>query len=255
MAIGAGHAGSSTPDPQSLIAGPDFSHIDAWAFDLDNTLYPADCNLFRQIDARMASFIQDRLQVSAEIARRLQKEFYVRYGTTLAGLMNEHAVAPDEFLDFVHDIDLSPLAANPALADAIADLPGRKFIFTNGSASHAERVMGRLGVADAFEDIFDIRAAGWRPKPQRETYEGFVKACAISAANAAMFDDIAHNLAPAHALGMTTVLVACSAEWIADEPVERRPAAPGDRHAHVHHVTDDLAGFLARAVSSSSEER
>ncbi len=228
----------------------DFSYIDAWAFDLDNTLYPADCNLFREIDARMTAYIETHIGIAPDHARRLQKDLYVRHGTTLAGLMNEHAVDPEDFLAFVHDIDLSVVAPNPLLGERICALPGRKFVFTNGSTGHAERVMARLGVGHAFDAVFDIKAADWRPKPLRETYDRFLAHCAIAPKRAAMFDDIAQNLAAAYALGMTTVLVASAAAWVADEPAEKRPALPGDRHAHVHHVTDDLTAFIGALVAA-----
>jgi putative hydrolase of the HAD superfamily len=233
----------------------DLGHVEAWIFDLDNTLYPAECNLFRQIDARMAEFIRARLGVDDAQARRLQKSFYVRYGTTLAGLMREHHVRPEDFLGYVHDIDLSVVPENADLAALIAALPGRKFVFTNGSVAHAERVMARLGLLDRFDAIFDIAAAGYLPKPHAETYRRFADACLIDGRRAAMFDDIAHNLEAAHALGMTTVLVSSRAEWIADEPADKRPGRPGDRHPHVHHVTDDLTGFLARARTAAQGER
>lgn len=223
----------------------DFSHIDAWVFDLDNTLYPAECNLFLQIDSRMCDFIAARLSVDATTARRLQKGLYAAYGTTLSGLMREHQVPANEFLDYVHDIDLSVVPENKALAARLAELPGRKFIFTNGSTAHAERVIAKLGLGDVFEAIFDIHAAGYQPKPCRDSYEKFVRHCAVRPSGAAMFEDIAHNLETPHALGMTTVLVASEAPWIADEPAGKRPATPGDRHAYVHHVTDDLTGFLS----------
>lgn len=233
----------------------DFSGVDAWVFDLDNTLYPAECNLFRQIDARMADFIEARLRIDRTAARRLQKDFYVRYGTTLSGLMREHDVRPQEFLDYVHDIDLSVVEENALLAARIAALPGRKFIFTNGSVAHAERVMNRLGVAAPFDAVFDIHAADYLPKPHRATYEKFLGRCGVVAERAAMFEDIAHNLEAAHALGMTTVLVSSNADWIADEPADKRPAIPGERHAHVHHMTDDLTGFLASVKTSQALTR
>lgn len=222
----------------------DFTHVESWVFDLDNTLYPADCNLFAQIDTRMTQFIESALGVPHSEARRLQKHFYVEYGTTLNGLMREYGVSPDEFLAFVHDIDHSPLAANPVLGQRIGALPGRRFVFTNGSAKHAEDVMERIGIADHFDDIFDIRAADFTPKPHRMTYERFLRTHGIDARAAAMFEDLAHNLEAAHALGMTTVLVSSEADWIADEPADKRPARASDRHPHVHHVTDDLATFL-----------
>ncbi len=238
-------------------AAADLSHVTRWVFDLDNTLYPAATNLFGQIDARMRAFIEHVLTLPPEDARRLQKDYYVRYGTTLSGLMVEHGVDPDAFLDYVHDIDLADLSADPALAAAIATLPGERYIFTNGSTAHAERVIEKIGLAGQFNDIFDIRAAAFTPKPHRETYQRFLLRHGIEGGQSAMFEDLAHNLEAAHALGMTTVLVSSDAPWIDDEPPEKRPAAPGDRHAHVHFVTDDLAAFLhgARLSIHASGER
>jgi putative hydrolase of the HAD superfamily len=230
----------------------DLTHVESWVFDLDNTLYPAECHLFRQIDARMTDFIRRTLGVEHAEARRLQKHYYAQYGTTLAGLMREHKTAPDEFLDYVHDIDFSVVPEDKALAAAMRALPGRRYVFTNGSVAHAERVIDRLGLHGVFNDIFDIRAAEWTPKPHPETYERFVARCAVRPAEAAMFEDLAHNLEAAHALGMTTVLVAQAADWFADEPADKRPATPGDaKPDHVHHMTDDLAAFLAMARKST----
>jgi putative hydrolase of the HAD superfamily len=244
----------AAPDVAAAAGAPDMRHVDCWVFDLDNTLYPAECRLFAQIDARMAAFIQGRLGLTEAEARRLQKDYYVRYGTTMSGLMREHAVRPDDFLDYVHDIDLAAISADAALAERLTALPGRRFVFTNGSTRHAENVMGKLGIAHLFEAVFDIAAADYLPKPHRETYDRFLGAHAVAPARAAMFEDLAHNLEAAHALGMTTVLVCSAAEWIADEPAAKRPALPGERHAHVHHVTDDLPGFLGSAAIAERME-
>ncbi len=229
-------------------ARPDLSHVDTWIFDLDNTLYPAECQLFAQIDRRMTAFMEARLGLAPDEARRRQKQFYADYGTTLSGLMIEHGVAPGDFLGYVHDIDVTAVPANPELAERIANLPGRRLVFTNGSVAHAENVMNQLGVAALFDDIFDIAAAGFTPKPKRAAYDLFVNRYGVAPARAAMFEDLAQNLAEPHALGMTTVLVCSQAEWLNDEPAGKRPARPGDVHEHVHHVTDDLTTFLGRAV-------
>ncbi len=225
-----------------------FADVDLWIFDLDNTLYPAECNLFRQIDARMAAFIEARLNLAHADARKLQKDYYVRYGTTLSGLMREHGVAPGDFLDFVHDIDASVVPRNPTLRANIDALPGRKFVFTNGTVAHAENVLARIGLTDLFADIFDIEAAAYTPKPHREAYDRFLGRAGAAPERAAMFEDIAHNLAEPHARGMTTVLVASDAPWMDDEPPEKRPAhrAEAIDADHVHHVTDDLTDFLRR---------
>ncbi len=230
----------------------DLSHIDAWVFDLDNTLYPAECNLFAQMHVKMEAFIQQRLGLSQEAARRLHKDYYVRYGTALSGLMRENAIEPGDFLDYVHDIDLAVVEANEALASAIAALPGKRYIFTNGSVKHAENVMARLGVDGLFDAIFDIEAAAYTPKPHRETYERFLGANAIAAKRAAMFEDLAHNLESAHALGMTTVLVCSQAAWAEGEPEHMRPGRVGERSAHVHHVTEDLTDFLGTVITAAA---
>lgn len=231
---------------------PDLRHVDAWVFDLDNTLYAAECALFSQIDARMTAYICKRLNLSHEAARRLQKDYYVRYGTTMSGLMNEHDVEPDHFLDYVHDIDLAPIRPHPALADAIEALPGRKFIYTNGSARHAENVAGALGLFHLFDDVFDIRAAQYEPKPRRAPCEAFLRHYDIAPERAAMFEDLVQNLETPHALGMTTVLVCSDAAWLADEPHEKRPARPGDGGDHIHYVTGDLAAFLSGAITAKT---
>jgi len=243
--LGLGNRLKSTSGAES--PNPDLTHIDAWIFDLDNTLYPAECNLFREIDARMTAYVRDRLGLAHDDARVLQKDYYVRYGTTMSGLMREHAVDPDDFMAFVHDIDLTVVAADERLAASIAALPGRKFVFTNGSVRHAENVLARIGLSTHFDEIFDIKAAKYTPKPHRETYERFLETHSIEPAAAAMFEDLAHNLEAAHALGMTTVLVCSAADWIAGEPAAKRPARVGETHDFVHHVTDDLAAFLAAA--------
>lgn len=234
-------------------AAPDLAHVGSWVFDLDNTLYPAQCRLFSQIDARMTEFIRMTTGVAHDEARRLQKHYYVKYGTTLSGMMAEHKTHPDAFLDYVHDIDFSVVPEDPSMRAAIEALPGRRYIFTNGSVPHAERVLSRIGVNGLFDDIFDIRAADWTPKPHRATYERFLASTRIKAHEAAMFEDLAHNLEAAHALGMTTVLVASDADWFADEPEAKRPARPGEeKPEHVHHVTDDLAAFLAAARKAAA---
>lgn len=228
-------------------ARPDLRHVENWIFDLDNTLYAAECRLFAQIDARMTDYIRDRLDLPHDEARRLQKAYYVEYGTTMSGLMKKHDVCPDDFLGYVHDIDVSVIRENRPLAEALDALPGRKFIFTNGSVAHAENVAGALGVLSCFDEIFDIKAAGYAPKPRPEPYDKFLASHGVKPGTAIMFEDIVQNLEAPHALGMTTVLVHSDAAWLDDEPHEKRPARPGDSGAHVHYVTDDIAAFLKGA--------
>jgi putative hydrolase of the HAD superfamily len=225
-------------------------HVESWVFDLDNTLYPASSSLFPQIDVRMRQFIAQRLNLSLDDAFVLQKRYYREYGTTLSGLMQVHGLEPDAFLDYVHDIDHSVLDVAPALDAVLARLPGRKLIFTNGSERHAINVMDRLGIARHFDGIFDIAAACFIPKPQPECYAAMVKRLGIKAARSAMVEDIHRNLAPAAALGMTTV-------WV-------RQAGHPDFHvldqddtdlSYVHHITDDLVKWLEGVAPAPARVR
>ena len=211
-------------------------------FDLDNTLYPPDSDLWPQIDARITGFLMDFLGLDGLAARALQKHYYKTHGTTLKGLMTERRLDPAEFLAVVHDIDRSNLAAAPALDHSIRALPGKKYIFTNGSTGHAEATARQLGILDNFSGIFDIAAAGYVPKPLPEAYQLFFTRFGIVPGRAAMFEDLVKNLAVPHAAGMTTVLVAAKAsvEDNRDAWEKQQTADPT-----VDFVTDDLAGFLA----------
>jgi putative hydrolase of the HAD superfamily len=224
----------------------DFSHVDTWVFDLDNTLYPHHLNLWQQVDDRIRGFIADFLKVTPEDAFRIQKDYYKRYGTSMRGLMAEHNLTPDDYLDYVHKIDHSPLLPNPALGDALERLPGRKLILTNGTRAHAAAVMARLEIDKHFEDVFDIAAADLDPKPLPQVYDRFLKKHGVTPARAAMFEDLARNLDVPHRLGMTTVLVVPPP----DKPIVREGWELAGRDApHVDYVTDDLAGFLRSVVT------
>ena len=232
---------STRPAPRA------FGHVETWVFDLDNTLYPHHLNLWQQVDERIREYIAGYLKVPHEEAFRLQKDYYKRYGTSMRGLMTEQGMEPDDFLDFVHQIDHSPLTPNAALAAAIEVLPGRKLILTNGTRRHADAVLARLELARHFEDVFDIVAAELEPKPSPQTYDRFLKAHNIDAARTAMFEDLARNLVVPHALGMTTVLVVpehTREVFREDWELEGREAP------HVDHVTDDLVGFLEAVARS-----
>ncbi|MGV6802226.1 MAG: pyrimidine 5'-nucleotidase [bacterium] len=222
----------------------DLTHIDCWIFDLDNTLYPAECNLFAQIDDNMRQFIENALNLSPEDAHILQKHYYTKYGTTLHGLMKEHGIAPDHFLEYVHNIDVSALPQNPELKNYLSQLPGKRYIFTNGSAKHAQNVATRLEILDLFDGVFDIEAAIYQPKPKAETYHRFIRDYSIRPHSAVMFEDIARNLTIPHQIGMTTILVQSNADWLDREPEHGRPSRPGEVHPHVHHQTNCLTKFL-----------
>ncbi|SES32547.1 putative hydrolase of the HAD superfamily [Tranquillimonas rosea] len=208
----------------------DFAHVRTWVFDLDNTLYPPEARLFDQIERRMTAWMNRTLGMEKDHADRLRQDYWQRYGTTLAGLMAEHGVDPVGYLEDVHRIDLADLAPDPTLAEAIGALPGRKIIYTNGSAPYAARVAGARGLGDAFDAIYGVEHAGYRPKPERAAFERVFARDGVETAAAAMFEDDPRNLEVPHALGLRTV-------HVAPEATE----AP-----HIHHHTDDLGGFLLR---------
>jgi putative hydrolase of the HAD superfamily len=208
--------------------------VGTWIFDLDNTLYPASCRLFDQVQVRIRQYIRENLGLSESEALALQKRYFQEHMTTLRGLIVNDGIDPHHFLDFVHAIDLTGLAPNPALDAAIAALPGRKVIFTNGSVPHAERVMEKVGIGRHFETIFDIVASDFVPKPDLGVYRRLCAEHRIDPSAAVMIDDMPRNLAPAHELGMTTVLVKTEDDW----------AGPEVDPSFIHHVTEDLAAFL-----------
>ncbi|CAN1537173.1 COG1011 Predicted hydrolase (HAD superfamily) [Rhabdaerophilaceae bacterium] len=222
-----------------------FTGVETWVFDLDNTLYPPHSDLWPRIDQKITHFIAELLGVDGLTARAIQKYYYQIHGTTLNGLMREHAIDAHDFLEFVHDIDRSSLAADAVLSNAIANLPGRKFVFTSGSVKHAELTMRQLGIDHLFEGIFDIVAAEFHPKPARRTYERFLERFAISPVTAAMFEDIPRNLEVPAEFGMRTVLVVPGEQGDHKEDWERyKEHGPGADGIRFDHVTADLPVFL-----------
>lgn len=223
-----------------------FAHIDTWVFDLDNTLYPQTADLWPKIDERITLFMMRLFGLDAISLRALQKHYYQQYGTTLRGLMTEHNIDAAHYLEFVHDIDRSSLPHNHSLAEAIAALPGRKLILTNGSRHHAIATAKQLGIDHLFEDVFDIIAADFIAKPEAAAYERFFRHLKVDPERAALFEDLPRNLIVPHAHGVTTVLVLPGE----DEVVEREAweIASGNE-PHVDFVTRDLVGFLEGIVS------
>ena len=209
-----------------------FTEIRAWVFDLDNTLYPPETRLFDQIDQRMTSYVMKTLGVSEPEANHLRTKYWAEYGTTLAGLMRLHDLDPLPYLVAVHDIDFSVLTPDPDLRARIAALPGRKIVYTNGSAPYARRVVEARGLDGVFDQVYGVEDAGFRPKPEREAFAEIFTRDGLQTDRAAMFEDDPRNLAAPHAMGLRTV-------HVAPEPTP----AP-----HIHHHTDDLAGFLARLL-------
>jgi putative hydrolase of the HAD superfamily len=186
---------------------PRFAHIRNWVFDLDNCLYPASTGLFSLIDERMGAYIQRLLDCDPVEAKRVQKAHFHEHGTTLAGLMREQGVDPHHFLDDVHAIPLDRVTADERLGSALSRLPGRKFVFTNGDAPYARRVLQAIGIDGHFDELHDIHASDLRPKPDPYGYRLLCERFGIDPAQALLADDMVQNLAPAKALGMTTVWV------------------------------------------------
>ena len=214
--------------------------IRTWIFDLDNTLYPASADLFSRIDARMTAYVARMLAIDEGEAFRIQKAYFHRHGTTLAGLMAEHGVDPHAFLADVHDIEMDVLERDAPLAAAIALLPGRKLVFTNGDTPYALKVLDRLGLGESFEAVHDIHAMGLVPKPDPSAYAGLCAAFGIDPTTALFAEDMARNLVPAKAIGMTTL-------WI-DNGSEQGPEAARD---HIDFTTGNLTTWLHEILETS----
>ena len=207
-----------------------FDHVRTWVFDLDNTLYPPQARLFDQIEVRMTDYVSTSLGITTAEADRLRKKYWADYGTTLAGLMEVHGIDPGPYLTDVHDISFHPLEPDALLAAQIAALPGRRIVYTNGTAPYAERVLEARGLAGLFDAVYGVEHAGFQPKPRRAAFEAVFTLDGLDAAAGAMFEDDPRNLAAPHEMGMRTVHVAPE-------------ALPVD---HIHHHTDDLTDFLRR---------
>ena len=218
--------------------GCPLGEVETWIFDLDNTLYPGSCRLFEQVQQRMNQYICDRLNLSPDAAAELRRKYFLEHGTTMNGLMKVNRIDPHEFLAFVHEVDLACVPPDPALVSALAKLRGRKIVHTNGSVRHAERLLDHLGVSDSFSGIIDIVAADFEPKPALPGYRLLLLRHAVEPKTAIMVEDMARNLAPAAELGMTTAWMRNGLDWAAAE-------SDSD---YIHHIIDDLAGFLGAAV-------
>ncbi len=205
-----------------------FSHVEHWVFDLDNTLYHPSARLFDQIEAKMITYVMDTLGIDHGAADKLRGDYWRNHGTTLAGLMQEHSIDPEPFLVAVHDISLDHLEPDQMLAGHIKALPGRKIVYTNGSAPYAERVLAARGLSGLFDGIYGVEHADYRPKPERSAFERVFAQAGVETVKAAMFEDDPRNLTAPHAMGMRTV-------HVAPEVFESD---------HIHHHTMDLTEFL-----------
>ena len=222
---------------------PELSHVTNWIFDLDNTLYRGDANFFAQIDKKITAYISRYLALQPQAARHLQKEYLAEYGTSLSGMMAMHGMDPAEFLDYVHDVELDMLKPDPDLRAHIAALPGRKFIYTNGSKGHARNVASHLNLFDLFDGSFGVEDANYQPKPKQPGYDIFNDVFNIDPTKAIFFEDSVRNLEIPKAMGMVTVLITTEADF-SDEPEITRPAGSTTRADWVDFVTHDITAFL-----------
>lgn len=236
-----------------LKTSPDLSHIRHWIFDLDNTLYRADVEFFSQIDNKITDYVSRYLALQPMKARELQKEYLAEYGTSLSGLMAVHNMDPAEFLDYVHDVDLTALEPDPSLRAAIENLPGKKWIFTNGSRGHAKNIATHLNLFDLFDGHFGIDDVDYIPKPKRSPFIKFCDFFEVDPKKAIFFEDSVRNLEVPKHMGMTTVLVSSDADW-SHEPEDVRPAGQTTKAKWVDYTTDDLPGWLAKNTNLSREE-
>ena len=228
-------------NPSRVVQNNGFQGIETWVFDLDNTLYPVTERLLAHIDTHLGDFIANFLEIDRTEARRVQKDYFRKYGLTLRGLILHHGLDPARYFEQMQPMDLSEVDPNPALSDTIRRLDGRKLIYTNASAGHAEMVLDRLGMAGLFEAVYDIAAAGYIPKPAVEAYRKMCEIHHIDPETAVMIDDIARNLEPAAEIGMTTVWMKTDAAW----------AKGIDGGDHIDHVTGNLQAWLEGIVAGS----
>ena len=211
--------------------------IDTWIFDLDNTLYSADSGIFQQVHKLMGKFIVEHLNVNINEAKNIQRKYYRKHGTTLRGLMDNHGIDPDSFLEEVHKLDYSIVSPNLKLAKDLENLNGKKFIFTNANKKHADSILDKLQIANLFEGIFDIKMANYIPKPEIQTYEKLIETYNINPNTTIMFDDIAKNLVPASKIGFTTVWIDVGHENFSDDIASSKK--------YLDHLTKDLSNWLS----------
>ena len=223
-----------------------FAAIDAWVFDLDDTLYSIAPELAALFDGRMRSFIEREIGLSPEEASRLQNDLFRRHGATARGLFIEHGVKPDDFLEYVHDVDHSLIEPDPVLAEAIGRLPGKRYVLTNSPLSHATRAIEQIGATAHFTEVFDFASLGGHAKPNPKVYEALVAEIGALPERTAFFEDIARNLTEPQRLGMTTVLVV---------PPSTRELFRGDwdleagSRPTTDFVTENLRGFLTAVLA------
>jgi putative hydrolase of the HAD superfamily len=222
--------------------------ITCWLFDLDNTLYSPHSNLFPQIHERMGSYLMDYFKIGREAAHDLRYQYFKKYGTTLRGMMAEHAIDPDDFMAYVHDVDLNDIEPCPKISALFEGLQGRKFIFTNADYRHADRILNHLHLRHHFEAIFDITDGEYVCKPDTAPYEKLLQRYNLKAQECCMIDDMQMNLKAAAELGMTTVWMRHEADWLRTKPLS------SEHYPHCHHVINDLTLFLEQITRTPPDD-
>tara|TARA_B100001013_G_C24555145_1_gene420205 strand:+ start:322 stop:999 length:678 start_codon:yes stop_codon:yes gene_type:complete len=211
-------------------------NVDTWVFDLDNTLYSADSGIFQQVSELMGKFVSKHLNIDIKEAKKIQRKYYKKHGTTLRGMMDNHGVDPDTFLNEVHQLDYSIVEPDQKLNEELDKLRGKKIIYTNANLQHVNQVLSRLELTNMFDDIFDIKMADYIPKPELNPYKQFIDKFNINTSCAIMFDDIAKNLVPAKDLGFTSVWINAGYENFSDDIASSRGS--------LDYETKDLSSFL-----------
>tara|TARA_Y100000768_G_C23963373_1_gene676595 strand:- start:1160 stop:1843 length:684 start_codon:yes stop_codon:yes gene_type:complete len=221
-------------------------NISNWVFDLDNTLYKAECGLFDKVHILMGRYIEEKLNLSSGEAQALRSKYYHQYGTTLRGLMIEHQINPDEYLEYVHQINYDVVIPDENLTNTIKDLKGKKYIFTNANYGHVEKVLEKLKMEDIFDGCFDISESDYLPKPHKEIYDSFQEKFNLDNSSTAMFEDLHINLKQPSAMGWETVWVTNNLEYNLNKDVNQQEDIQKiiDEKGYISHVTDNLEIFL-----------
>jgi putative hydrolase of the HAD superfamily len=220
--------------------------ISNWVFDLDNTLYKAECGLFDKVHILMGKYIEEKIGLNSGEAQALRSKYYHQYGTTLRGLMMEHQIDPNDYLEYVHQINYDVVESNRTLGDVIKNLKGKKYIFTNANYGHVEKVLEKLHMNDVFDGCFDISESDYLPKPHKQVYEAFQNKFNLDNNSTAMFEDLHINLKEPFDMGWKTVWVTNNLEYNLNKDVNRQSDIDKiiQEKKYITHVTDDLEKFL-----------
>ena len=217
--------------------------ITYWVFDLDNTIYRSNTNLFLQVEKKIGMYVADYLNIELKDAKIIQKKFFLKYKSTLNGMINEYNIKPENFLDYVHDIDYSILKNDENFNNILSKLPGNKYIYTNGSTKHAINVLESMGIIEKFSGIFDIQNANYQPKPDLQSMKTFINKFSIKPNYALMAEDMPINLRPAHILGLKTLLIRTEYNWQKEKNLD-----------YIDFQSDDLQDWLEKTIKNTFDK-